>query len=279
MTEHDISRVLVVGGGTMGRQIAATLALAGTAHVAVFDQSSLQRDDASAWLDEFIDDEEVRGRIQVVPALDGHSDVHLVIEAISEDEAAKRAVLTALLELAPRATIASNSSSLPVARLAADPARLVNLHFYVRPWERKVVELMTSGTTAPERLLALRSFMEALGFRVFTLAQPSFGLLYNRIWAAVKRESLAIVDEGIATAEEVDEIYRALEPRPTRGPFERMDAVGLDTILLIERAYAAERGTPISPALEALVDAGSLGAKTGRGFYDHRHASPERTSP
>lgn len=134
---------------------------------------------------------------------------------------------------------------------------------------------MSSGATTPEAMSCAERLFTGLGFRVFRLRQQSVGLLYNRIWAAIKRECLRIVDEQIAEPAEVDEIYRLLDPQPSRGPFERMDMVGLDTVRDIETFYAAEAGTEVSPTLTALVRAGHLGVKTGRGFYTH---SPDQES-
>lgn len=285
--------VLIAGAGTMGRQIAATLALGGATDVRIVDPDLAQRESAREWMDAFLADEgqaECSTRIALFAQHLAPDDaVELAIEAVPERLELKRAVIPELLRAAPRATVASNSSSMPVARLVVDadgenePSldRLVNLHFYVRPWERRVVELMTSGESDEARIEAVERFMQRLGFRVFVLRRPSFGLLYNRIWAAVKREALAIVDEGVATPAEVDAICRALDPQPARGPFERMDAVGLDTVRLIERAYASERGTAFSTTLERLVEEGRLGRKSGGGFFEyegeHKDLSKEGT--
>jgi len=279
MTDVLAQAVLIVGAGTMGRQIAATFAKNGAADLHVYEPNESQRESARAWIDEFVGAEyaaTVRLTGELEPA-----EAAIVIEAVPEKTDLKREVLTQLLGAMPDATILTNSSSMPVDRLfesdEEDPAfaRLANLHFYVRPWERRVVELMTSGSTDTARLDQVQSYMEAAGFRVFRLRKPSFGLLYNRIWAAVKREALAIVDEGIASPNEIDEICRALDPQPARGPFERMDTVGLDTIQLIETSYASERGTTVSQTLNDLVAARQLGRKTGLGFYSYQHDAEE----
>ncbi|MCS3844035.1 3-hydroxyacyl-CoA dehydrogenase family protein [Microbacterium sp. AK031] len=284
--------VLVAGAGTIGRQIAAALALRGATDVRIVDPDPDQRQSAREWIDAFLAGEgrsECSTKIVLRAAHLAPDDaVELAIEAVPEQLELKRAVIAELLRAAPRATVASNSSSMPVSRFVAEAegehqtslARLINLHFYVRPWERRVVELMPSGASDGARVEAVDRFMQQLGFRVFVLRRQSFGLLYNRIWASVKREALAIVDEGIATPAEVDEICRALDPQPPQGPFERMDAVGLDTVQLIERAYAAERGTGVSTTLERLVAQGRVGRKSGGGFFEydeHEDLSTEGT--
>jgi 3-hydroxybutyryl-CoA dehydrogenase len=144
---------------------------------------------------------------------------------------------------------------------------MLNVHFYVRPWERRVVEIMTSGSTSDEVLGATASLLRRCELQVFTLRTVSIGLLYNRIWAAIKREALAIVDEGVATPAEVDDIVRQLDPAPARGPFERMDDVGLDTVRDIEGVYSARFGWARSALLRKLVESGRTGRKSGAGFF------------
>lgn len=273
--------VLIAGAGTMGRQIAAVLAASGANDVRLLDPDAAQRAAAREWIDAFLGDAESSSRIRLLGEYERpDARIALAIEAVPESIELKRRVIPELLRAAPRATVASNSSAVPIARMVDDDAqleRLANLHFYVRPWERRVVELMTSGRTADARMEELRALMQRWEFRVFVLRRPSFGLLYNRIWAAVKREALAVVDEGVAAPEEVDEICRALDPRPARGPFERMDAVGLDTVLLIEQAYAAEYGGSVSSGLDDLVARGRLGRKSGGGFFDYEDVATEGT--
>lgn len=272
MTDIASSTALIIGAGTMGRQIAAALLGAGIGSIDLVDASPDARACASEWLSIFRP-KLPTDRVTVRDSWDDSRRPDIIIEAVPEDENLKRAVLAALAADFRDAALASNSSAIPTSRFVDDvddPSRLMNLHFYVRPWERRVVELMSSGATSDTHLGSVRSFMEACRFRVFLLRRPSFGLLYNRIWAAVKREALAIIDEGVATPEEVDAIYRALEPSPPRGPFERMDAVGLDTVELIERLYIAERGGTLSPTLSGLVARGRLGEKTGAGFLKRR---------
>ncbi|MEU5299395.1 3-hydroxyacyl-CoA dehydrogenase family protein [Streptomyces noursei] len=104
----------------------------------------------------------------------------------------------------------------------------------------------------------------------FEARRESTGFILNRIWAAIKRESLAVVAEGVSTPQDIDAMWR-INTGLTAGPFRAMDRVGLDVVLDIENPYAAE--TPALPAgprelLQRYVDAGHLGVKTGRGFYD-----------
>jgi 3-hydroxybutyryl-CoA dehydrogenase len=110
----------------------------------------------------------------------------------------------------------------------------------------------------------------SFGLVPFRVRRESVGFIYNRIWAAIKREALAVVAEGVATPEEVDHIFE-LTLGARNGPFRRMDRVGLDVVLDIEEHYAAIReGIPDAPRrlLREYVANGWLGAKSGRGFYD-----------
>jgi 3-hydroxybutyryl-CoA dehydrogenase len=170
--------------------------------------------------------------------------------------------------------LATNSSSFR-SRLLADvtryPERLLNTHFYGEPWRRSAVELMTCGATDPAVLEQVAEFMVACGMTPFVVQGESTGFIFNRIWRAIKRESMRVVDEGHATPEDVDRLWcLVMESAP--GPFARMDKVGLDVVLDIERRYAAESGDQDDepPALLVdLVERGMLGVKSGRGFYEY----------
>jgi 3-hydroxybutyryl-CoA dehydrogenase len=197
----------------------------------------------------------------------------LVVEAVPERIELKRQVFADLDRLAPGdAVLASNSSSYATSRVAdvvSRPERLANTHFYMPP-DRTAVEVMSCGRTDPSVIRLLLDVLPAYGLIPFEVRRESTGFIYNRIWAAIKREALAVVEEGVATPEEVDALFR-LNLGTGRGPFRMMDTVGLDVVLDIEEHYAAERdGLPEGPRrlLRTMLDEGRLGAKSGRGFYD-----------
>jgi 3-hydroxybutyryl-CoA dehydrogenase len=138
------------------------------------------------------------------------------------------------------------------------------------PPQRTAVEVMSCGSTDPAVVALLLRALPAYGLRPYEVRRESVGFIYNRIWAAIKREALAVVEEGVATPQEVDELFE-LNLGTSRGPFRRMDAVGLDVVLDIEEHYAAERpGLPEGPRrlLREMLAAGRLGDKSGGGFYD-----------
>jgi 3-hydroxybutyryl-CoA dehydrogenase len=112
--------------------------------------------------------------------------------------------------------------------------------------------------------------LPSYGLAPFRVQRESDGFIFNRIWAAIKRECLMVVEEGVATPEDVDELWRIFT-RPGRPPFRAMDRVGLDVVLAIEEHYADVRaGIPEGPRtlLRRYIDDGRLGEKSGRGFYD-----------
>jgi 3-hydroxybutyryl-CoA dehydrogenase len=173
---------------------------------------------------------------------------------------------------APDAILATNSSSLP-SRLVIDkvehPERVLNMHFQ-QPPELNAVELMSCGETDPDVIDVLMARLPEYGLAAFRVRRESDGFIFNRIWAAIKRECLMVVEEGVAGPEDVDEMWRIFT-RPGIAPFELMDRVGLDVVLAIEEHYAEVRtGIPEGPRelLRRYVDEGRLGVKSGRGFYD-----------
>jgi 3-hydroxybutyryl-CoA dehydrogenase len=141
---------------------------------------------------------------------------------------------------------------------------------YQQPPELNAVELMSCGKTDPGVIDALMEKLPEYGLAPFRVRRESDGFIFNRIWASIKRECLMVVEEGVASPEDVDEMWRIFT-RPGIAPFELMDRVGLDVVLAIEEHYADVRtGIPEGPRtlLRRYVDEGRLGTKSGGGFYD-----------
>jgi 3-hydroxybutyryl-CoA dehydrogenase len=270
----------VVGAGTLGRRIALMLATQGE-EVRIFDISPAQRAAAAAFVEAELPAlvagrrEAVGGHV-IAPAdlADAVADAWLVIEAVPERLEAKRETFAELDRVAPaNAILATNSSSFPSSRLVdavSRPERLVNTHFYMPP-RVNAVEVMSCGHTDRAVIDRLVDRLPAYGFEPFEVRAESVGFIYNRIWAAIKREALTVVAEGVATPEEVDRIFRVASASASNGPFRTMDVVGLDVVLDIEEHYAAVRdGIPEDPRrlLASYIDRGRLGVKSGKGFYD-----------
>jgi 3-hydroxybutyryl-CoA dehydrogenase len=204
-------------------------------------------------------------------------DRDLVIEAGKEDVDVKTALFGELDRLAPTAILATNSSSIPSSRivgLVGNPARVLNAHFFAPIWIRTMVELMSCGATDPAILERVRRFTDSLGLVTAVVRKESKGFIINRIWRAVKRESLRVIDEGVAEPEDVDRLWMIMFQSP-HPPFGMMDMVGLDVVRDIEWSYQRETQDPTdlpSPTLARMIAEGRLGEKSGEGFY--RHPNP-----
>jgi 3-hydroxybutyryl-CoA dehydrogenase len=204
-------------------------------------------------------------------ALDG---AWLAVESVPERLEIKVPLWGQIDQAAPAGTIfATNSSSYPsrlMAENVRDKARLCNMHFYMPP-EVNAVDLMSDGQTDRGLLDTLLTVLPEFGVHPFEARKESTGFIFNRIWAAIKRESLAVVAEGVARPEDVDGMFRVNWGVPA-GPFQMMDLVGLDVVLDIENHYAAKfphLPESVRELLQSYVDAGKLGVKTGEGFYTY----------
>ncbi|KLP10224.1 related to 3-hydroxyacyl-CoA dehydrogenase [Fusarium fujikuroi] len=200
----------------------------------------------------------------------------LVVECVPEQIELKTKVISELDALAPRDTIiASNSSSYSCSEILKglnlrNETRFLSAHSYWPP-ETPEIEIMGHETTNPSYITLMMEQCKAHGFSPFHVKSPSMGYIYNRIWAAIKREALLAASEGAATPEEIDNIFKGVLKTP-KGPFEQMDVVGLDVVLDIEQHYADARGNiPSAPReyLQKFLEEGNLGVKSGRGFYDY----------
>ncbi|MGH2534354.1 MAG: 3-hydroxyacyl-CoA dehydrogenase family protein [Thermomicrobiales bacterium] len=290
----SIRRVAVVGAGTMGAQIAALSAFSGW-EVALYDAApdALVRGTARIGAEILPAIEgsgrfagsgaEALGRIRAAGSLaEAVEGVDLVIEAVREEIETKRTVFRELSRLAPHAILSTNSSSLPSASLAEvveRPERVLNTHFFAPVWVRSMLELMSCGQTSDDVIERVRRFGQSLGLVTAVVQGQSMGFIINRIWRAVKRESLRVVDEGVADPEDVDRLWMMFfETR--HAPFGIMDMVGLDVVADIEASYQAVTEDPTdkpSPTLYRLIADGRLGEKSGTGFY--RHPDPAYRRP
>lgn len=271
----------VIGTGTLGRRIALMLATQG-GEVRIYARSAEGRQAAKAYVEENLADvvrkvpDGAAGRIvtsdDLASALAG---VGLVVESVPEQLDLKKKIFSDLDLLAPAdAILASNSSSFPSSRFidqVTKPERVVNMHFYMPP-AMNVVEIMSCGKTNPAVIESLMEAAPKWGLAAYHVRRESTGFIFNRVWAAIKRESLAVVAEGVATPEDVDAIFERIFGTP-QGPFRLMDMVGLDVVLDIEEHYAAERpGIPEGPRklLREYIAKGWLGRKSGAGFFNYK---------
>ena len=199
----------------------------------------------------------------------------MVIEAVVERLDVKREVFKRLDELCrDDAVIATNSSSIRVSKIedaTSSPHRVLNMHFYGHPWRRRVVELMRGTSTSDEVIEETREFCRSIGLYPLMVLRESTGFIFNRVWRAVKKECLRVVDQGVASFEDVDRAWMSLYDT-AMGPFGMMDRVGLDVVRDIEMVYYEESGDPSDAPPGILlrkIERGELGVKTGKGFYSY----------
>jgi 3-hydroxybutyryl-CoA dehydrogenase len=199
-------------------------------------------------------------------------DAWLVIEAIPERVELKIQVFGQLDELAPADAILASNSSSYASRMFLDkvqrPERVLNIHFYMPP-KQNAVDVMSCGKTDRDVIDFVIATLPQFGLYPFEARRESTGFIFNRVWAAVKRESLEVVAEGVSTPQEVDEMFQL--NTGSAGPFRMMDQVGLDVVLDIEEHYCAEHPEyPEGPRrlLRTYLQHGRLGVKSGAGFYD-----------
>lgn len=198
----------------------------------------------------------------------------LVIEAVPERLQIKIDTFADLEALAPKdAILASNSSSYKSSEMLdkiqdeATKARILNTHYYMPP-TNNIVELMTCGFTDPVVIEFLRERQIEAGTTPYVARKESTGFIFNRLWAAVKRETLTILAEEVSTPQEIDELFRTMF-KTSMAPCKMMDDVGLDTVAFIESHYVAERGLPSDKTVDFVqknyIDKGKLGVKCQKG--------------
>ncbi|WP_213074303.1 3-hydroxyacyl-CoA dehydrogenase family protein [Acinetobacter pittii] len=269
----------VIGAGTLGRRIALMLATRG-GEVRLYDPNETVLSEGVSFVEENIQSQVQKtndgrvGKAVITSSMtEAVAGAWLIIEAVPESIELKRKVLHELDEISDsEAIIASNSSSFPSSQLidkVSRPERVLSAHFYMPP-RVTAVELMSCGKTSPNLIQKLIEVFPMFGLQPFHVREDSVGLIFNRVWAAIKRESLYVVAQGVSTPSEVDDIFK-LVIGATQGPFRNMDEVGLDVVLAIEEHYAELRpGLPeeVRTLLKEYISKGWLGVKTGRGFYN-----------
>jgi 3-hydroxybutyryl-CoA dehydrogenase len=280
--------VAVIGAGTLGRRIALMFAAHG-AEVKIHDLSNEQRRAAVDYVSQTAPtllgglNGAVPGAVSAeVDLADAVRNAWLVVEAIPERLELKKQVFGQLDELASADAILASNSSSYASRMFLDqvahPERVLNIHFYMPP-KQNAVDVMSCGVTDRDVIDFVMETLPHFGLYPFEARRESTGFIFNRVWAAVKRESLEVVAEGVSTPQEVDGMFRL--NTGSAGPFRMMDQVGLDVVLDIEEHYCAEHPEyPEGPRrlLRSYLEQGRLGVKSGAGFYDdYAHPAEQRT--
>jgi 3-hydroxybutyryl-CoA dehydrogenase len=288
-----IKSVGIIGAGQMGNGIAHVVALAGY-DVAINDlkqeavdkaRSTIERNMARQVSRGIITDAEMQAalkRIRVASDLQSVGEADLVIEAATEDEAIKRKIF---VDLCPRlkksAILATNTSSISITRLASvtdRPERFIGIHFMNPVPMMQLVELIRGIATEDETFGLARSFIETLG-KSIAVSEDFPAFIVNRILLPMINEAVYTLYEGVGTVESIDKAMRMGANHPM-GPLELADFIGLDTCLsvmqVLYEGLADSKYRPC-PLLVKYVEAGWLGRKAQRGFYDYRGDKPVPT--
>lgn len=278
-------RVGVVGGGLMGGGIAEVCARAGLEVVVVEagpDLAAAAQRRVEGSLGRAVERgklsaeerEAVQGRLSFGADLEVMADRDLVVEAVVEDAAVKAALFRRLDEIVarPDALLGSNTSSIPIVRLARAtrrPEQVVGLHFFSPVPVMNLVELIPSVLTSPETLAAARDFAAEVLHKEVIQAPDRAGFIVNALLSPYTMAAIRMYEGGHATREDIDRGMRLGTNHPM-GPLQLCDFIGLDVVLAVAETLYAEFKDPFyapPPLLLRMVEGGLLGRKTGRGFY------------
>jgi 3-hydroxybutyryl-CoA dehydrogenase len=279
-----IQQIVVLGGGQMGNGIAHVCAQAGYT-VTVVDISAKQRELAQATITKNLERSVSKGNLSELAKTETlarlsfcdaipHRDFDLLIEAVTENVALKTRLLAdASHHLKKEAIIASNTSSISLTQLAVAtdrPEQIIGMHFMNPVPRMQLVEVIRSLTTSEATFQAVADVITKMG-KTMVVSQDMPGFIVNRILMPMINEAIYSLYEGVATAEDIDTAMKLGTNQPM-GPLALADLIGLDTCLAImsvlHEGFSDSKYRPC-PLLRNYVNAGWLGRKAGRGFYQY----------
>jgi 3-hydroxybutyryl-CoA dehydrogenase len=290
---HEIKIIGIVGAGQMGNGIAHVAAAAGFdvrlhdvaeerihAALATINGNMARQVAKGALADELR--QQALGRIKPAPNLEGLGDCDIVIEAATENEEVKRRIFTSVCTVVkPEAMLASNTSSISITRLAAAtdrPERFIGIHFMNPVPLMQLVELIRGIATDDDTFDSAKAFVSKLG-KTVTMSEDFPAFIVNRILLPMINEAVYTLYEGVGSVEAIDTAMRLGANHPM-GPLQLADFIGLDTCLsvmqVLHDGLADSKYRPC-PLLVKYVEAGWLGRKVKRGFYDYRGDKPVPT--
>ena len=287
-----VFKAAVVGAGTMGGEIAQVIAAAGLPVVlkdvkqefvdqglekarevsqgqlgGLVKKEKISQEQADQQLEEIV------GRIHGTTEYDGFSDVDFVIEAVPEKMEVKQSVFDELDVVTPgHAILASNTSSLSITEMGeatSRPDKVVGFHFFYPASVMRLIEIVEGDETSEDTMQSAANFAQQIRKQAIRCGEAP-GFVVNRVLNSATSEIWRVQDEEGLDVKDVDKIVQESKTAPM-GPFFLADLLGLDTVLHVAERLHESYGDRffVSPAMKELVEAGNLGQKTGKGFYEH----------